>query len=108
MIFVIVKVFPVPKLAKDSINEVSSAASTEPRLHNVAYCSSSTSFSLEHLHPLLRSLISSCHGFSRGRVIVCEDGCGLFRLGLANRGKWEYSLLVKASLCQFFCCGGKE
>ena len=48
------------------------------------------------------------HGFSRGRVFACEDGCGLFRLGLAHRGKREYSLPTKASPCQFFCCGGEE
>ena len=26
----------------------------------------------------------------------------------AHHGKWEYSLLAKASPCQFFYCGGEE
>ena len=48
------------------------------------------------------------YGFFRGRDLACEVGCGLFQLGLAHRGKWEYSLYAKSSLCQFFYCGGEE
>ena len=54
------------------------------------------------------SNIRGCHGFSRGRDFACEVGCGLFRLGVAHREKWEYSLHAKASLCQIFCSEGVE
>ena len=48
------------------------------------------------------------HGFSRGRDFACEVGHGLFRLGLAYRGKQEYSSHAKSSLCQFFYYRGEE
>ena len=31
---------------------------------------------------------------------MCEVGRGLFLLGVARRGRWEYSLHAKASPCQ--------
>ena len=39
---------------------------------------------------------------------MCEVGRGLFRLGVAHRGKWEYSSHVKASPCQIFCSRDEE
>ena len=48
------------------------------------------------------------HGFSRGRDFACEVGRGLFRLGVAHRGKREYSLCAKASPCEIFCSGCEE
>ena len=39
---------------------------------------------------------------------MCKVGRGLFELGLAHRGKQEYSLYAKASPCQIFYFGGEE
>ena len=48
------------------------------------------------------------HGVFRGRDFACEVERGLFLLGVACRGRWEYSLHVKASPYQIFCSGGEE
>ena len=53
-------------------------------------------------------IIRGRHGFSRGQDFACEVGRGLFRLGVAHRGKREYSLRAKASPCQIFCSEGEE
>ena len=39
---------------------------------------------------------------------MCEVACGLFQFGDARRGRREYSLRAKASLCPIFCSGGEE
>ena len=48
------------------------------------------------------------HGVSRGRDFACEVGYGLFLLGVARRGRREYSLHAKALMCQIFCSEGEE
>ena len=39
---------------------------------------------------------------------MCKVGRGMFLLGVAHRGRWEYSSCAKALLCQIFCSGGEE
>ena len=48
------------------------------------------------------------HDVSKGRDFACEVGCDLFQLGVARRGRREYSSLAKALLCQIFCSRGEK
>ena len=53
------------------------------------------SFNFSHLQTVSNR---GCHGFSKGRDFACEVGCGLFRLGVAHRGKRKYILRVRKLL----------